>query len=232
MSRGGVRVAVLGAGNAGHAVAADLALGGADVVLYDLPEFEGALAAARERGGIEQTGIGRTGFAPVTVTTDIGEALDGAAVVFVATQAIAHERLAGLCAPHLRDGQALVVFTGYGGSLLFRGALRQLGRGTGVLIGETPTLPYLCRLTGPARVNLHGKPYKTSLLAATPARDTPELVARVRPLYPITQPAESVWACVLLNSNVTRHTVGTLLNIGRIEYAKGEFWLYREAFTP
>jgi opine dehydrogenase len=116
--------------------------------------------------------------------------------------------------------------------LLFRGALRRLGRGAGVLIGETPTLPYLCRVTGPARVNLHGKAYKTSLLAATPARDTAALVERVRRLYPITQLAESVWACLLLNSNVTRHTVGTLLNIGRIEYAKGEFWLYREGFTP
>ncbi len=226
------RVAVLGAGNAGHAVAADLSLAGAEVRLYAPAEHSRKLAAVAERGAIELTGIGRTGVAPVTATTDLAQALDGAEVVFVATQAIAHEALAAQCAPLLADGQALVLFTGYGGSLIFRAALRRSGRGAGVLVGETPTLPYLCRITGPARVNLHGKLYKTNLLGAVPARDTEALVERVRPLYPITQPAESVLATMLLNSNVTRHTVGTLLNIGRIEYAKGEFWIYREAFTP
>lgn len=232
MSRRGARVAVLGAGNAGHAMAADLGLGGADVCLFELPEFERNLGPIRERGGIELTGIGRTGLARVETTTDVRAALDGAGCVFVVTQALAHERLAELCAPHLRDGQAVVLFTGYGGSLFFRGALRRLGRGDGVLAGETVTLPYICRVTGPAEVELKGKAYKTNLMAATPARDTAALVERVRPLYPITQPAESVLATMLLNSNVTRHTVGTLLNIGRIEYSKGEFWIYREAFTP
>lgn len=227
-----VRVAVLGAGNAGYAMAADLGLGGADVCLYDFPEFGQNLTPIRDRGGIEATGIGRTGFARVRVTTDIRAALEGADFVFVVTQAIAHERLAEICAPLLIEGQAVVLFTGYGGSLLFRSALKRAGRGEGVLVGETVTLPYMCRIVGPAQVRRGGKPYKANLLAAVPVRDTAKLVARVQLLYPITQPAASVLETMLLNSNVTRHTVGTLLNIGHIEHAKGEFWLFREGYTP
>ncbi len=187
-----MRIAVLGAGNAGHAVAADLALAGADVCLYELPEFGRNLAPVLERGGIELTGIGRTGLARVRATTDLAEAVDGADCLFVATQALAHERLAEECAPRLTDGQAVVLFTGYGGSLIFRAALRRRGRGDRVLVGETVTLPYICRLVGPAAVQLGGKAYKTNLLAATPARDTAALVERVRPLYPISRPAASV----------------------------------------
>src|SRR3989304_10027961 len=117
MSQGPVRIAVLGAGNAGHATAADLSLAGAHVCLYESPEFSQNLMHIRERGGIELTGIGRTGLARVEVTTDIAEAVHGAACIFVVTQALAHERLAGLCAPHLVDGQAVILFTGYGDSL-------------------------------------------------------------------------------------------------------------------
>ncbi|MBC8249839.1 MAG: hypothetical protein H8E90_09190 [Anaerolineales bacterium] len=51
------RIAVLGAGNAGHAMAADLALAGLQVNLYELPEFERNLGPIQERGGIEITGV-------------------------------------------------------------------------------------------------------------------------------------------------------------------------------
>lgn len=227
------KIAVLGAGNAGHAVAADLALGGADIRLYAMPGFSRKLEAIREQGAIELTGIGRTGRAKVTVTTNIETALAGADLALVVAQAAAHEGLAELCAPHLRDGQAVVFFTGaYGGSLLLRRAVHRLGCRVRVLIGDTVTLPYFCRLTGPAQVRRHGKPYKSLLMAATPVKDTAELVARVRAIYPFVRPADSVLEVMLLNPNVLRHPPAVLLNIGRIEYSRGEFWIYREGFTP
>ena len=104
-------VTVVGAGNAGQAMAGDLALGGADVCLYELPEFERNLEPLRKQGGIEVTGIGRTGLAKVKPTSDIGEAMAHGELVFIVTQALAHDALAASIVPHFRDGQAVVVFT-------------------------------------------------------------------------------------------------------------------------
>ena len=233
-----MRVTVVGAGNAGCAAAADLTLGGATVTLYELPRFAANLSPIRERGSIRLInnrvdGTGRQGEARLAATTaDVSQAARGADIIFIATQAAGHEEVARVFAPHVQPGQVVVLFTGYGGSLLVRKVFRESGVPAGVRVAETVTLPYLCRLQGPSEVEMHGKGYKAIPVAALPASDTQRVLERLRSLYPILVPAGNVLETALLNSNVTRHTVGTLLNIGRIEYARGEFWIYREAFTP
>ncbi len=232
-----VRVTVVGAGNAGCAAAADLALAGHEVTLFELPRFADKLDPIRERGAITLVnsrldGSGRSGEGTIArCTTDPAEAAD-ADVILVATVALAQEDLARLLAPHLRTGQVLLLFTGYGGSLLVRRALDEAGVGDGTLLGETSTLPYICRLSGPATVQLRGKAYRAIPTAALPATDTSVLLERLRPLYPELLGVANVLEVALLNTNVTRHTVGTILNIGRIEYAAGDFAIYREGFTP
>ena len=51
------RIAVIGAGHAGHAMAAHLSLAGFPVRLYELPRFADNIRPAQERGGIELTGV-------------------------------------------------------------------------------------------------------------------------------------------------------------------------------
>ena len=233
-----MRVTVVGAGNAGCTIAADLAVAGIEVTLYELPRFAANLEPLRERGRIHLRNnrmdkTGRQGEARLArLTTDAREAASSAEIILVATQALGQEEVARVFAPHLRSGHLLLLFTGYGGSLLVRKVLRQAGAPDEIVIAETSTLPYNCRIEGPAQVEMHGKAYKAIPTAAIPATDTQQALKKLEPLYPMLVPAGHVLEVALLNSNVTRHTVGTLLNIGHIEYSKGEFWIYREAFTP
>jgi hypothetical protein len=95
-------------------------LAGLQVNLYELPEFERNLDPIQERGGIEISGVVRQGFARLNrMTTDIAGAVEDVEYILVATQALAHERLAELCAPFAHEGQAIILFPGSGGALVF-----------------------------------------------------------------------------------------------------------------
>jgi opine dehydrogenase len=70
------------------------------------------------------------------------------------------------------------------------------------------------------------------VIAAFPARDTAAVIEASRPAYPALTPATHVLETALYNPNILLHPVGVIFNLGRIEYSKGEFWMYKEGFTP
>ena len=217
-------------------MAGDLTLAGHRIRLFEFPEFaEQNLEPIRRTGFIEVTGVARTGKARVAVlTTDIAEAVDGAEVVMVTTQALAHERVARALLPHLSDGQVVMLWPGSGGSLVFNKVFRESGFDRDVVVGEGVTLPYCCRrLRGPGTVNIHRIDGPQMLVAALPAADTPRLMEALEGTYADRcKPAAGVIEPALYNPNIIAHPVGGLLNMGRIELTGGEFWMYKEGFTP
>lgn len=226
-------IAVIGAGHGGHAMAAHLALAGFPVRLCDMPEFAGNLRFAQERGGIELTGNLGEGIARLEkITADLATAVRGASHLFVVTQALGHEMVAELCAPHLEAGQSVILFPGSGGSLQFARTLQDLGVGHKVYLAETVTLPYTCRVHGPAQVTIRNGPGVHEPVAAFPACDNQEVIEAARVAYPTLAPATHVLEIALYNPNILLHPIGVLFNLGRIEYSQGEFWMYKEGFTP
>jgi opine dehydrogenase len=226
---------VIGAGNGGSAIAGDMTLAGHAVRLFEFPEYADNLRPVVEKGGIEVTGIARTGFARLErATFDLGEAVRGADVVMVTTQALSHERVAKEIAPHLAAGQTVVLWPGSGGTLIVRKVWDEMGMRTPVVLAEGVTFPYCCRrLEGPGTVNIHRIDGPRMLIAALPASDTPRAIAALDGTYgTMVKAAESILEPALYNVNILVHPVGALLNMGRIEYCKGEFWMYKEGLTP
>ena len=226
-------IAVVGAGNAGHAMAADLALKGFSVRLYELPRFAEFIRPTQERGGIELTGVVGEGFAePELITTDIAQAIKGASHIFVVTQALAHEEVAELCAPYVEESQTIVLFPGSGGALQVAKTFEDNGVTKKVFFAETVTLPYACRMQGAAWINVHSGPAAREIIAALPGKDTGAVIEATKSAYPMLSPAKHVLEIALYNPNILLHPIGVIFNLGRIEYSKGEFWMYKEAFTP
>ena len=104
---------VIGAGHGGKAMAAHLALMGFQVTLYNRT-FD-HISAIKARGGIdlESAEGGPHGFARMAaVTSDMAEALEKAQMVMVVVPSSAHADIARAAAPHLKDGQIVILHPG------------------------------------------------------------------------------------------------------------------------
>jgi opine dehydrogenase len=224
-------VAVLGAGNGGQAMAGELALAGHDVRLYEHPSFQASIRPLRETPEIELTGSIVSGRARLSqVTTDIGAAVAGAEILLLPVPAFAHDTYARMLGPVLEEGQILVLFPGTFGTLLLAHRLRAEGA-RDVILCETHTLPYDCRLEAPGRVNVLWK-NSPMLLGVFPSRRTDEALARLGDdLYPF-RPLADVLEAGLCSVNPVLHLPACIMSTSRIERSRGEFWLYEEGFTP
>jgi opine dehydrogenase len=228
-------ICIIGAGNGGSAIAGDMTLAGHRCRLFEFEEYAENIKPVIAQGGIHVTGIARTGFAKVALATlNLSEAVQGADLIMVTTQALAHERVAKDLVPYLSEGQSVVLWPGSGGTLVFRKVWDELGMNRRVFLAEGVTFPYCCRrLKGPGTVNIHRVDGPRMLLAALPATDTEAVMKALSGTYgDVVQPAVSVLEPALYNVNIIVHPVGALLNMGRIEYSKGEFWMYKEGLTP
>jgi opine dehydrogenase len=225
-------VAVLGGGNGGHAVAANLSLAGFKVNFFELPQFADSFEKVLRTKEIQIQGISIDGVAKLNLaTTDIQQAIKNAEVVFVITPAFGHKAMAEVCAPFVQDGQIIVLMPGSGGSLEFVNIFKQRKVKREVTFAESCTLPYGARLKGPGHVSVL---INTVILPTGifPSKKTGEVIPKLKPFYPMITPAKDVLEAAINNPNPIVHPVATLLSATRIEHSKGEFYLYTEGMTP
>lgn len=225
-------VVVIGAGHGGKAMAADLAIKGFSVRLYNRTYSRVEMIALR--GGIDlEFEDGRAQFAPLEmVTSDLGMALEGANLIMAVVPASAHADIAAQCAPLLEDGQVIVLNPGRtGGALEFRRVLREHECRASVVVAEAQTFVLSSRSTGPAEARLFRSKI-TVPLAALPSTDTPKALELARMAYPQFIPARNVLETSLDNMGAVMHPSLMILNAGRIEATRGEFQFYIDGATP
>jgi opine dehydrogenase len=227
-----LKYTVIGAGNGGKAMAAHLALMGKEVTLYNRTESRiedikhlGSIRLESYEGGPH--GIGQLKLA----TSDMGEALEKADMVMVVVPASAHSSIAMKAAPHLHDGQVVILHPGRtGGALEFTKVLRDSNCSAAVKVAEAATFIYASRSEGPAEARIFR--IKNAVgLAALPAIDTQDILKKLHDVYPEFVDGKSVLHTGLDNMGAMFHPALTLLNSGRIESTAGDFQFYIDGVT-
>ena len=220
-----MKIAVIGAGNGGQAIAGYLGLSGYEVSLYDIDEPK--IKELQRKGGIQLEGR-LEGFGSVgCITTDIDKAVKGAEIIMVTTVANAHRAVAKSIAPYIEEGQVIILNPGRTcGALVFKQTLSDCGCNKRFYLGEAQTLVYACRIVENGLVNIIGVKDEV-LLAGLPAADTDYILNRINPIYPSFIKTDNVLQTSLENIGAMFHPCVLLFNAATIERNE-VFWFYRD----
>jgi opine dehydrogenase len=230
-------VLVVGAGNGGKATAADLALQGKKVRLFEFPEFGGYLDAVRETKTLVCQGDVRGEARIEMVTTNLADAMQGVDAVFICTVNLVHERAARELAPHIEPRHVIVLNPGStGGALLMAKIWREMGVKELPLLVELGTLTYGCRAKG-TEVNVSLKVHDVSYGFFPAARNdgpvsTQAVADELERLFPGLVRADNALAAGLANANPVIHPAITCLNIGRMEKQGSAMLFYGDGVSP
>lgn len=225
-----IKVSIIGCGNVGVAIAADLAIRGHDVTIVKTSRTNESLFDKIKANGnrilLKEDGTYKTGVVGC-LTHDFSN-IAGADVVILTIQSTYHEQVIEKMSKYLYSDQIVVVVCSYMSSFYFDKYCKSKP-----VIAET-TGPYLegriedndkevvfrvgCRLT-------------RSPLSVYPARRADMCMRRLNRLYMGFSDDYCVIESGLLNPNMILHTVGSVMSIPRIEYSDGDFCMYREAYA-
>ena len=228
-----MKVTIIGCGNAGLIHAAKIIQKGikvgllktsqtANSVYYDLISQKG------EYDVVDETDGGRRFSAkPEFISRNVEKAVSFADIIMVMTTTIQHEDVARLIAPYVRNGQIIVLCPGYMGSLIFKKYINK-----DITYSEWETTAYNGRIMNNSfvRITFYNPRNAVSVL---PVKRADKVLGELSKLFDNTHYLRKhILESALHNPNMIVHPIGILFSASRIEHSGGEFWMYREAFTP
>ncbi len=209
-----MRIAVLGGGNGAFAAAADLSLAGHEVRLFrrDRDDAAAHVAAGGAITLTDHTGV--RAVRPALITTDLAEAVAGAALVLCPMPATAHAALASPLGEALRPGQVVFLTPGSFGSMILAAATRA----EGVSFAETGTLPWLARKQGAFAVRISGRAKRLPTGVYPLAGSKPALAVLEAAFPGVIEPCGDVLSGALMNAGPIIHPPLITMNAGPIEH--------------
>jgi opine dehydrogenase len=209
------KIAILGAGNVGQAIAGHMMLLGHNVALYS--RWERDFEAIIENDGIDLVGDVEGHANKPLITTDLATAVKGVDTIVVAAPAFAHAYLSEQLAALLEPEQLVVFQPSVLGSSLELAKHFSLAKRTPCLIAETPTSLYTCRLRGPAQVYI-GAIKQTIQLATIPHYASQKALDQLSLYFGKRYIAGSDTLSIGLgNCNAIYHVPPAILNIKTVE---------------
>ncbi|HHX13204.1 MAG TPA: NAD(P)-binding domain-containing protein [Clostridiales bacterium] len=227
-----MKVTIVGAGNGGSAMAADLSLKGHTVTLFKtsdkgnnehfktLIDQNGAILL-HDLDGVHQTRIHK-------VTTSITEAFsENPRVVVIFIKTNYHESVIKRISPYLKDNQVILLEPGYLSTVYFD----KYCPDKNLMIAEAESSPLDCRIVKPGEVKILFKNERNPI-GIYPSSCKQEAESILKELDYQFVLLDSVIEAALHNPNLIVHTIGAIMSIPRIEYTDGDYSMYREVFTP
>jgi opine dehydrogenase len=163
---------------------------------------------------------------PSLITRDAEAAMKFADIVLIMTTTLQHESVAKLLAPYIRDGQIIAMCPGYMGSLIFKKY-----SDAQAIYCEWETTAYNGRIVDNDYVKITFYNPRNAI-SVLPVDKSQFVLDKFSRLFDNTHYLrKNILESALHNPNMIVHTIGMTFSASRIEYSKGEFWMYREAFT-
>lgn len=227
-----MNITIIGCGNAGLVHAAKLAEKGYKVGLLKTSKVanEDFFSLINNEKGYnvkdETNGGRRFWVKPEFITRDVEKAVKFANIIFVTTTTLQHEYIAKLIAPYVKDEQLIVLVPGYMGSLIFKQYIKR-----DITYSEWETTAYNGRIMDSLYVRITFYNPRNAI-SVFPIKRKDNVLKTLSKLFDNTKYLrENILESAFHNPNMIVHTIGMLFSASRIEYSKGEFWMYREAFT-
>lgn len=230
-----MKITIIGAGNSGCAHAFKFTEAGHQVSLiktsYSLHEknFE----KIQEQGGIwaiDNTNNNKKSFQKIhLITRNIVEGLKNADIVVILTQSLQHEKIAKLIVPNLPSTVKIIfLIPGNLGSLFFHKEIKNKN----IILAEGESTPFDARIVEPGIVNILYKNVRNAVafLPVSRKEEGMKYISQLTDTYGYYR--NNIVESALHNPNLVVHTIGVIMSANRIELMKGEFWMYKEAFTP
>lgn len=225
------KIAVLGAGNSGKTLAADAALAGHEVRLFEFPEYEGSITNLKKShqirvvgGQVNAKGFIREGLASIKcVSTDIKEVVQGADIIAISVRSLIYDKLFSALIPCVEDGQVITIYPDNFGSLIFRKKMREMGSDKKVIVGGWSSLPYGCRIISNEEINEVNILYRAVNLRgdALPSSDRGQFFSALKEFAPMDTidfiPGDTMVDIGFCNVNPILHVPAVLLNLGAID---------------
>ena len=227
-----MKITILGTGNGATAVGADLSIKGHEVTLLKTSEsnihsehykymlnndYEIIL---RENNSETKTRL-------FNITDDYSKAIQkDTDLVIVYVQTNYHQNVIEKIAPYLNDNQVVLVEPGYLATPYFFENDKK-----NIVVVEAESSPIDCRIVKPGFVDVLFRNVRNPIGIYPKARREYALNKLDKLNYNFVL-LDTVIDAALNNPNIIVHTVGAVMSIPRIEHTSGDYWMYREVFTP
>lgn len=227
-----MRILIVGTGNVGTAMAADLKIKGNEIIMLKTTNKMGNMHynKIKENNTIIFKEIDNKEItAKIDVITDSYEEAfnKNPEIVIICLQTNYQEDIIKKISKYLNKNQILLFEPGY---LATAFVMKYCPKNNMPTIAEAESSPIDCRIEEKGKVKVLFRNVRNPIGIYPKSKESQayNTLKKLKYNFVLT---ESVISAALNNPNLIVHTIGAIMSIPRIEYTKGEYWMYKEVFT-